>query len=291
MMDMTTRTRKDTSKLVDEILHSIFFLGEINTPAFSPRELLDDDEDLLGDLKAAHPEPFTLYSSQLPRRSPITCLLDMVVNLEGRENEDVIRTRLQEITRELMAKASKKVLFSSTLCVSHANKNDSVRHYGVSMSSTGRPAGQILIVASCFHFWHEYVANAVITYCPKKKRKAYFNGTFKLPKGVRCETFNLTEDTGTPKNPCKSCSNMFGLDMTETEGFHYGNCAEVESLSKLLGVEEVEIQNNENWTEQNRQRARKAVLHHLKTVLRAVGFAWDDRFYTAQREIEITLKG
>ncbi|MEQ2296760.1 hypothetical protein AMECASPLE_027830 [Ameca splendens] len=286
MMEMTTCTQEDTSKLVDEILHSIFFLGEINRPAISPRELLDDDEDLLRDLMIDHPEPFRLYSSQLPRRSPFSCLLDMVVYLEGQENEDAIRTRLKKISLELMTNASKKVLFSTTLCVSHANNTDSVRHYGVSMSTTGRPAGQILIAASCFHFWHKYVANAVISYCPNKKRKAYFNGTFKL-NGVKCEAFTITEDTGTPKKPCKSCSNMFGLDTTETWGYHYGNCAEVESLSKLLGVEEVErrVQNNENWTEQNRQKATNAVLHHLNTVLRAVGFAWDGRFYTAQRAL------
>ncbi|XP_047239853.1 uncharacterized protein LOC124879367 [Girardinichthys multiradiatus] len=285
MMEMTTRTPEDTSELVDEILHSIFFLGKINRPAFSPRELLDDDEDVLGDLMEAHPEPFKHYSSQLPRRSPISCLLDMVVNLEGRENEDAIRTSLREITLELMANASKKVLFSSTLCVSHANKNDSVRHYGVSMSTTGRPAGQILIAASCFHFWHKYVANAVISYCPNKMRKVYFNGTFQLPVDVRCEAFKLR--TGTPMNPCKSCSNMFGLDTTDTQVWPYGNCAEVESLSKLLGVEEVErrVQNNENWTEQDRQMATDVVLNHLNTVLIEVGFAWDGRFYTAQRAI------
>ncbi|MEQ2234869.1 hypothetical protein ILYODFUR_035809, partial [Ilyodon furcidens] len=98
MMDMTTRTREDTSELVDEILHSIFFLGEINRPAFSPRQLLDDDEDLLDCLMEAYPEPFRLYSSQLPRRSPFSCVLDMVVYLEGQENEDAIRTTLREIT-------------------------------------------------------------------------------------------------------------------------------------------------------------------------------------------------
>ncbi|MED6265374.1 hypothetical protein CHARACLAT_024823, partial [Characodon lateralis] len=101
MMEMTTRTPEDSSELVDEILHSIFFLGEINRPAFSPRQLFSDDEALLGNLEAAYPEPFRHYSSQLPRRSPFSCLLDMVVYLEGQEKEDVIRTRLQEITLEL----------------------------------------------------------------------------------------------------------------------------------------------------------------------------------------------
>lgn len=284
MLEMTTHTREDTSELVDEILHSLFFLGKILRPACSPRELLDDDDDDIYDyLMEAHPEPFRLYSSQLPRRSPFSCVLDMVVHLEGQEKEDAIRMTLHELTCELMKQASTKVLFSTTICVSHGSNKDSRKHYGASMSTTGRPAGQILVAASCLSFWDEYVADAVMSYYPEKTRKEYFDVTIQFPANVNCRAFNLR--SGGATNPCLSCKNMFDLDSAEKQQWAYGNCAEVECLSNLLREKEVKdtVQRIGNWTEENRERARNYVLNHLKFVLKGVGFAWDNSFYTPQR--------
>uniref|UniRef100_A0A096LYU0 Uncharacterized protein n=1 Tax=Poecilia formosa TaxID=48698 RepID=A0A096LYU0_POEFO len=264
-----------------QILHSIFFLGKITQPEFSPRQLFVDDVDMFDYLNEAHPEPFRLYSSQLPRRSPFSCVLDMVVHLEGQENVDEIRTKLQELTQKLKEGASKKELYSTTICISGDN-TDSVRHYGVSMSTTGRPAGQILVAASCLNFWEEHVADAVMSYYPKKTRKRYFDVTIHLPADVRCEAFKLGSREAI--SPCRSCQNMFGLDTTETKSWAYGNCAEIESLSNLLREEEVRerVQRIGNWTEENKEKVRRAVINHLRRELKKVGFEWDNQFYTAQ---------
>ncbi|XP_017163118.1 uncharacterized protein LOC103472079 [Poecilia reticulata] len=280
MVEMTSLIQEDTSELVDEILHSIFFLGEITHPEFSPRQVFVNDTDMFDYLKEAHPEPFRLYSSQLPRRSPFSCVLDMVVHLEGQENVNEIRTKLQGLTQELMKDAFKKILYSTTICISGDN-TDSVRHYGVSMSTTGRPAGQILVAASCLNFWEQHVADAVMSYYPNRKK--YFDVTIQIPADVTCEAFNL--GSREEISPCLSCKNMFGLYTTETQSWPYGNCAEVESLSNLLRKEEVRerVQRIGNWTKENKEKVTHAVINHLRRELKKVGFEWDNQFYIAQR--------
>ncbi len=63
--------------LTSQIFHSIFFLGNISTPPFSPEDIVTDEE-MLEMLKGHYPRPFGRYSSQLPKQSPISCVLDMV---------------------------------------------------------------------------------------------------------------------------------------------------------------------------------------------------------------------
>ncbi|RVE68924.1 hypothetical protein OJAV_G00096070 [Oryzias javanicus] len=128
MVDLNIQTRQDTSMLVEEVLHSLFFLGAINCPPFSPRSLLDDDE-ILDHLNTEYPLPFQLYSTQLPRRSPFSCLLDMVVSLYGQENENQIKDKLKIIVNEGSSKIKKKrkqILFSSTICISRINISNSL---------------------------------------------------------------------------------------------------------------------------------------------------------------------
>uniref|UniRef100_A0A096M023 Uncharacterized protein n=1 Tax=Poecilia formosa TaxID=48698 RepID=A0A096M023_POEFO len=161
-----------------------------------------------------------------------------VDHLKENENEDKIKTVVKELVKKLKEKPSKIALCSNTICVSHGNNGNSkhsVRHYGVSMSTTGGPAGQIMVAASCLKYWEKDVADAVMSYYPKGKK--YFNVTIKLPDWVRCQAFELT-GSGEVKIPCRSCSNMFGLVTTATQAWPHGNCAEAESLSNLLKEKE-----------------------------------------------------
>ncbi|KAF6716966.1 hypothetical protein FQA47_002699 [Oryzias melastigma] len=114
MIDLSNQTPQDTSVLVDEVLHSLFFLGVINSPPFSPRSLLDDDDEILDYLKIEYPLPFQLYLTQLPRRSPFSCLLDMVASLYGQENEDQIKDKLKIILHQMKEGTNFQILFSST---------------------------------------------------------------------------------------------------------------------------------------------------------------------------------
>ncbi|XP_070840064.1 uncharacterized protein [Chaetodon trifascialis] len=281
--EMLHLSPRHPSVLVDEVLHSIFFLGEINIPRYSPYDIVSDD-DMLNVLKGRYPQPFKFCSSQLPKRSPISCVLDMMVFLIKQKNENEIIRRLRELIRQLKQDEATD-LVSSVICVSQPNKTpNSARYYGVSMSTSGRNPGRIMIAASCLSTWETYVAGAVMTYYPKKEKKPYFDGTIKLPVQVRCQAFSLSQETEMP--PCRSCGNLFGLETSEKKEWPYGNCAEVESVSNLLKNErEVEEQarpTSDTCTEANRQEAKRSVLKELTASLRMLGFKWDNNFYTPQ---------
>ncbi|XP_047461416.1 uncharacterized protein LOC125020166 [Mugil cephalus] len=283
MVELSCQTPKDSTVLVDEALHSIFFLGGINNPPCPP-EVIITDMEILNSLKESYPKPFELYSIQLPKRHPFSCVLDMIVQVTGREKENGIKEKLKELIRQLKQDARSKILYSFTICVSYIDIPDPVKYYGVSMSTTGRTAGKIMVGASCLSAWDDDVAGAVMTYNPDKSKKKYFDGTIILPDSVRCESFKL--DSGEKMNPCRSCGNLFGLQTDEnTDEWPYGNCAEAESVSELLKSEhQVKEQvRARHRSDENRQKARNAVLKQLKSELENTDFKWDNNFYTPQR--------
>ncbi|XP_039679237.1 uncharacterized protein LOC120573518 [Perca fluviatilis] len=236
---------------------------------------------MLEDLKSIYLRPFDHYSSQLPKRSPFSCVLDMIVLLTGQQNEEEIKKKVREITKQLR-RGKTRPLISSNICVSQIP--NSVSYYGVSMSTAGRIPGRIMVAASCLSSWDSYVAGAVMTYYPYNAKKRYFDGTIKLPENVRCEAFKIVQGEELPA--CRSCKNLFSLKTDGTKEWPYGNCAEVESLSNLFkNVEEVREQarpTSANNTEENRQRAEESVKTVLERLLRQHNFTWDGNFFTPQ---------
>ncbi|XP_039663579.1 uncharacterized protein LOC120563473 [Perca fluviatilis] len=281
--------RRPTTGLVDEVLHSIFFLGKINTLPFSPQDILSDDL-LLNTFKDQYPRPFDLYSSEVPRRSPFSCVLDMFVNEHGRNNEGAIRQQLKDFIRTLRGDNKKKPLVSTAICVSQSNPPGSDRYYGVSISANSPLARKILIGASCLRNWERYVPDAVMTFYPGVNENKYFDGTIRVPENVRCETFDLYD--GSLKPPCKACRELFGLTGGATEDINknvpHGNCAEAESLSNLFRrettVRDQAKPRSEKYTEVNRSKAEESVRKMLQIFLSSpnVFTRWRDGFYTPQ---------
>ncbi|XP_031584929.1 uncharacterized protein LOC116311856 isoform X1 [Oreochromis aureus] len=289
MLNVSNNTPENTTELMDEILHSIFFLGTINKPAYTPEQILGDK---FAELKALYPNPFDCYFSQLPRRSPFSCVLDMIVRLRGHENEEDIKATLQELILYLRedAQSEQKCLFSSVICISQADQG-TVKHYGVSMSTSNKDARGIMVAVSCCHEWDEYVAGAVMTYFPnrkknKRKDKTEIDGTIKLPRSVMCRAFSLLN--GEEMLPCKSCATLFSLETTENQVWPYGNCAEPECLSNLFKNEaqvkdKVNLQKPESWTAKDKEIAKKMVLTSLKNSLKKVKFNQGMVLYTPQQ--------
>lgn len=60
-----------------QMLHSIFFLGMVNNAPYTPENIIDD-KDMLTKLKEKYPRPFEFYLTQLPKRGPFSCVMDMV---------------------------------------------------------------------------------------------------------------------------------------------------------------------------------------------------------------------
>ncbi|XP_026203894.1 uncharacterized protein LOC113154101 [Anabas testudineus] len=268
--------------LVEEMLHSIFFLGKINRPPYSPEMIFGSDVVMLQRLKLSYPRPFECYLSHQPKRSPFSCVEDMVVYLAEEWNENLIKHLLQNITNNLKTKP----LISSTVGVSQKKKKKSrkkkkkknpasVRYYGVSMSTSGGDAGQIMIAASCLSYWDNYVADAVMTYYPVKVKKDYFDGTIKLPNTIRCKAFRISD--GVEMSPCRSCGNLFGLrvyptaDVPVPREWAYGNCAEAESLSTLLknesGIKEQARPTSVMYTDENKKEAKRHVMNNVRGLL------------------------
>ncbi|KAK5855370.1 hypothetical protein PBY51_005473 [Eleginops maclovinus] len=50
MLELNDSCQDKATQLVEEILHSIFFLGKIHTPPYSPEMILDYDREMLGGL-------------------------------------------------------------------------------------------------------------------------------------------------------------------------------------------------------------------------------------------------
>ncbi|XP_061597930.1 uncharacterized protein LOC133461157 [Cololabis saira] len=259
-------------------------------PYFSPELLFWGNNDLLFTLMAYHPRPFQLFSCQLPRRGPFSCVLDMIVHLTGQENEEEIKNRLQQFTQNLMTAGFKKPLFSSTVCISYVStsvrSSVPVKYYGASVSANDGSPGKIMIAASCLSNWDDCVADAVMTYYPNKLKKLYFNGTINLPANVICRAFKISNRQNL--EPCRSCGNMFGLQTRESHEWAYGNCAEAESLSNLLRnerqVKDGVLLTSGPYQQVDRNRARTEFLNELRNELLRVNFTrWNGNFYQAQR--------
>ncbi|KAM8841030.1 uncharacterized protein AB9W97_001524 isoform 2-T5 [Spinachia spinachia] len=271
----------DTTHLLDEMLHSIFFLGKVNEPTFSPEKIFEDEE-ILNELKEIFPRAFELFSSHLPRRSPFSCMVDVIVLQEKSEIEIISTLRNLIIALEL---GDSRELIPSTLCVSHRTDiDDPVKYYGVSMATPcgpkkGRFPRQFVIAACCLCYWDECVAAALLTYFPAS-RKPDYDGTIQLPQRVRCQAFSLSMARETP--PCLSCSDVFGLRNNSQSTSVYGNCGEYESLSKLLKHErdvKEQVQRPPNYSDNKRDTFRRGLGNDLRNWLKDKTFTWRGDFY------------
>lgn len=157
------------------------------------------------------------------------------------------------------------------------------------MSADGETR-KILIASSILGFWDETVAAAVMTYFPKKTRKPDFDGTINLPEKVHCQAYRIKDRE--LMEPCVACRNMFGLKLKpkpepepepelkpkQEPNWPYGNCAEAESLSKLLKIEQ-EVKNRIKQSQESAQRkARSNVSKDIVTWLLKEDFVCLDFF-------------
>lgn len=209
--------------------------------------------------------------------------------MTGQEEAMEIFQRLLQLINRLK-EGETKHLVSNTFCVSQPNESpETAWYYGVSMSTSGRDSGRIMVNASCLsRYWDSYVAGAVMTYNPNKQKKTYFDGTIKLPNEVKCQAFSFSQEM-TEMPPCKSCSNLFGLTTSSARIWPYGNCAEPESLSNLLKnekeVKEKSKPKSETCTDQNRRRAEDSVWKETERMLReklSDRCEYGRQFYTPQ---------
>ncbi|XP_073540296.1 uncharacterized protein [Phyllobates terribilis] len=109
------------------------------------------------------------------------------------------------------------------------------RAYGSSMSCKGKAQRQIMIAISTLHVWDKAISYAVC--CAGKGLPITF------PEQVHCNAYNLKTQIGgyVKVAPCTKCNKMYIVKFNpeyqahnKKEDWMYGNCAENESLSRLL---------------------------------------------------------
>ncbi|KAK6477821.1 hypothetical protein HHUSO_G21434, partial [Huso huso] len=234
---------------LNQLLHSIFFLGSIHILNIKPEEffLQEEVESLKRILGLKFSEPSEKCNTHLPTRTPFSILLDAVVNIS--QNEEQVKNHLVNVFNNLKLKSSDNkyynyyTLEATVICITHyekANREKTDTFYGASLSCRGDLEKKLMIQLSCLKTWNYAVAYAVSF--------AQEGGAVQFPSEVICRSFkrHWTERNYYGVPPCKNCTSVFqnitfthrdkNNESAETNKppWPYGNCAETESLSKLL---------------------------------------------------------
>ncbi|KAI4874433.1 hypothetical protein NFI96_019384 [Prochilodus magdalenae] len=278
------------SVYMDEMLHSIFFLGHIHgnqRNRLTPKDFFGRTSlHIMSDL---FPEPFTKYNSHLPTRTPFSILLNIMEILYS--TEERIKEELQKLLGEMkfpnpLHKPGSKneqyyTLESTVICV--CSDSDSQEYYGASLCCRKGPAKGILIGLSCLKTWHEYVSHAVMSFTSGAPGDG---DGITFPKSLRCQAFyrDWKENVYKEKRACWNCKQLFNLqDADEDKVEHpFGNCAETECLSKLL-INNQHVRENaaiHKHTPETLQKLKSLTRARLITQLGEVGIkVTDDSFH------------
>ncbi|XP_049332306.1 uncharacterized protein LOC125799490 [Astyanax mexicanus] len=213
------------SDLLDKMLHSIFFLGNIHCAWFDPEEIFNDSEIL-----ELFRGPFENYTTEVPVRTPFSYFLELVVNTS--ENEQKVKNVLSETLQQCKGSDNQYKLISSVICICEESGR---RYYGGSLSCSGDVEREIMTAVSCFHVWDNYVTSAVLSVFPEDRTEPV---SMTLPRTVESRAYAI-EKLSEVKAPCLRCHELFSLPNHSKSKNKPGNCAETEAISNLLTNEAV----------------------------------------------------
>ncbi|KAM3921399.1 uncharacterized protein RB166_010771 [Leptodactylus fuscus] len=223
---------------MERVLHCIFFLGHINKPKISPDKFLPDGQ--YEPFKAHFPKAFVEYDTHLPRFGPYSILLEYMVNYLKPESPVSLLNKLVAINKSLWifedgnTGPSSNDFMASVVaycCVKDPDSTEVPKMvYGCSMSCKGSVQKEIMIGVSALHVWDRAISYAVYS---------EDHGPITFPEHVHCYAYNF--NTQRAMRPCNNCVKMFVVNFhpehqaqCHDEKWPYGNCAENESLSRLL---------------------------------------------------------
>ncbi|XP_036421613.1 uncharacterized protein LOC118805114 [Colossoma macropomum] len=219
--------------LLDQMLHSILFLGNIHAARYPP-EVIFADEDIYDKSMCAFPTPFTRYREDVPQRTPFSYFLELIVRYCG-EHEEEVKAILREILRGCKKSDIQYPLISSVISICQVSNK---RYYGGSLTCPGEIEREIMTAVSCLHVWHPYVSSAVLGVFPEDTTEPRFpDGAITLPDSVVCRAFDI-ENLSEVKPPCERCHELYSLPNHTNNRNNPGNCAETEAISNLLVNEE-----------------------------------------------------
>nr|XP_032824737.1 uncharacterized protein LOC116950784 [Petromyzon marinus] len=242
--------RSDVHKYLDEVRHSILFLGQIHKPTVNPADM-----PVLETFRRSSATP-DAFKTHVPRTTPYSILLEMVVRAEGPGNSNAIKTTLEGLAERILKPYSPtkpKLPFFATVvsqsCFCDEEQGDDIINappmpfWGASLSSSGKEASKIMLALNCLFNWHPLVAQAV-TFA---RNNPDASGILKFPPTVTSKAYkhndlNLKLDECPP---CSRCVTLFTsctfmpcpetmVENIQKVYWEFGNCAETEAISNLL---------------------------------------------------------
>ncbi|XP_052543540.1 uncharacterized protein LOC128082905 isoform X3 [Tympanuchus pallidicinctus] len=230
-----------------QVLHAVFFFGRMNQRQIEPNEFLLSQP--FQNLKENYPRSFQEYNTHLPTTSPYSILLQFGKEVAGCNTQEEMESFLHEfnsaveIAIHLQAhrmSPSEFVFRAAVVAYSFyrepkepENKASFPIFYGASVSCRGMMEKKIMISILCLRTWHKAVAFAVY--------HGQDNLVIVFPDEVQCRAFCYSNGVFIEKPPCVNCKMMYHVNFQPYEGdtrenvpWPHGNCAENESLSKLL---------------------------------------------------------
>ncbi|XP_035424514.1 uncharacterized protein LOC118259239 [Cygnus atratus] len=228
---------------MEKVLHAVFFFGRVHKRMVKPTDFLGSQ--VCQTLQAKFPRPFQQYGTHLPGLTPYSILLQFGSEVAGCSTQEQMESFLrdfnntlqEELEREANMKPSEFTFRAAIVAFSiYRDPEDGAApplFYGASLSCSGLLERKIMIDVLCIKTWHKAVAFAV--------HHGEHNLAIVFPDGVQCRAFYYSHGAFMEKQPCMKCREMFHVDFQppadstgENSQWLYGNCAENESLSKLL---------------------------------------------------------
>nr|XP_047906243.1 uncharacterized protein LOC106046794 isoform X2 [Anser cygnoides]XP_047906244.1 uncharacterized protein LOC106046794 isoform X2 [Anser cygnoides] len=239
-----TQPAEDIKKqYIEKVLHTVFFFGRVHKRVVEPTDFLGPA--VCQTLQAKFPRPFQQYGTHLPGLTPYSILLQFGSEVAGCSTQeqmesflrDFNKTLQEKLEREANMKPSEFVFRAAIVAFSiYRDPEDGAApplFYGASLSCSGLLEKKIMIDVLCIKTWHKAVAFAV--------HHAEDDLAIVFPDGVECRAFYYSHGAFAEKQPCMKCREMFHVDFQppadstkEDCPWPYGNCAENETLSKLL---------------------------------------------------------
>ncbi|OXB81085.1 UNVERIFIED_CONTAM: hypothetical protein H355_005015 [Colinus virginianus] len=226
------------------VLHTVFFFGKLHKRQMTPNDFLEPR--LSQRLQVMYPQSFQQYGTHLPSMTPYSILLQFGNEVAGCRTQEEMESFLCEFNTALQTAMKqqtlnltpKKFTFRAAIVAysfykDPQNKEGSPLFYGASLSCSGWLERKIMISILCLQTWHRAVAFAVY--------HGQDNLAIVFPDEVQCQAFCYSNGAFKEKSPCVNCKKMYHVnfqpppdDTTEDVQWPHGNCAENESLSKLL---------------------------------------------------------
>ncbi|XP_058260248.1 uncharacterized protein LOC131362368 isoform X2 [Hemibagrus wyckioides] len=215
-------------QILDHMLHSILFLGNIQATCYLPKYIFSDVE-MLNRTMNDFPDAFHHYQTYVARRTPFSYFVELVTVCYRQENVMIPTVIL--ILSELLSNCKKSgdlyPLISTVICIC---ETDNLNYYGVSLSCESDREREIMTAVSCLHVWHPKVSSAVMSVFPEGTGNPR---SIKLPDKVSCRAYAV-EDMSQVKPPCRRCHELYSLPGPSENLNDPGNCAETEAISNLL---------------------------------------------------------